>query len=277
MITGEFKFDLEDAIRGTLPQYTAAYSVTNEPLGPEILLHKPQDKSVLTIAASGDQPITYASSGASKIDTFDITLTSKVIMDIKTAAIRTIGLRAYRHLVQNLYDLGAATKSHPEFTDILYRMPDDTRILAQEYITRRPDAFRREWGGPCFYPATDEQYEHTQRFLARNHFGFIWSDVTNLHRYLKTKYDIINLSNVFEHCYRLQKKNPDTIGDTLCNLWPYVHDGGAIICVVANSGLPDKMEYERIINTARKITPRDHILEQDTYPWATLIAITKVR
>ena len=63
-----------------------------------------------------------------------------------------------------------------------------------------------------------------------NPFNFIWCDLQNLHKYINGKYDIINVSNVFDHYINFQEKSVlDIVLDTM-HLISYLNIGGYIFC-----------------------------------------------
>ena len=69
--------------------YSHAYVTSNENLPMIMSEMRPCNKTVLTVAGSGDQPMFFMLYGASLVDTFDLSYCAKVMMDIKTAAIQS--------------------------------------------------------------------------------------------------------------------------------------------------------------------------------------------
>ena len=229
-IKGEFNFNMHQSWRYR-GQYERAYAATNEPLSWELRLAEPKDKNVLTVAASGDQPLLYAAYGASRVDTFDLTYYARVLMDFKTTALRGMEYEEYCTVVRDM-SFGPACMHAPNVKHTIRQMPAQTGTLMQKCIGRKNWAFDRQH---CYFidtPYNPEEYALMQTNITRP-FDFVWTDLAHLHNYLDARYDIINLSNIFDH-FQFQKKPTGQTLTTLQNLWPYLNDGGKILCMTAN-------------------------------------------
>lgn len=235
MFKGEFKFNLQDALMARGAQYCRAYHTTNEPITqwhPMTPISKPR---VLTVAASGDQPLMYAANGATHIDTFDITANACAVMDFKTSALKlTANFTEYHDMVGNLIHLdeldNIGTRQHATFMRIVDNMPPRTRGLMQSIIRTHyyHDAFSQHTSHKLRFPVDDDQFA---KLKARNpqHFNFIWADLINVHNYINGTYDIINVSNIFDH-YLWYKESPKSVFDAITSLWSHLRDGGYMLC-----------------------------------------------
>lgn len=234
MFRGEFTFDLDNAMNPQgARQYLAAYPVTNEPIEKWMRLTPVENPRVLTVAASGDQPLMYAAHGATHIDTFDITINACAVMDFKTTALQM-------HMRHNEYQRMVRTLGTPprdrtldwQFRSVLNNMPDRTRELMQHNINHRPYATCRDALYDPIYPATKNTYRHLQQAVT-GPFNFIWADLIHVPMFIADRYDIIYLSNVLDHY--LHQRDTRAILKTLYNLWPYLNNNGYILCTTGNT------------------------------------------
>ena len=84
----------------------------------------PNAKSVLTVTGSGDQALFYKLSGATIVDTFDVSHNAGLIQDIKFCAIKHIkhpskyvDLLNALHIGDNIYTIPQMHKLIPYLTD----------------------------------------------------------------------------------------------------------------------------------------------------------------
>lgn len=201
-------------------QYSPAYPTTNEDWRFAMSELNPAGKSVLTVTASGDQPIAFAISGATKIDTFDTSYFARVIMDLKTSAIQTLDHGQYGQFVSELRD----TKSVRDirgYDKIATVCPKQTIVAARQMAGCK--IFNAGTGTCSEYMPTDQEYNIAKQKIT-GPMNFIWSDLQNLCRELNQEYDIIYLSNIFE--YFTSKKK---ISSVLHSLYPFIKNGGEIM------------------------------------------------
>lgn len=207
--------------------YSHAYVVSNENLRYTTALTRDMGRKVLTVAGSGEQPLFYTLNDAEKITTFDISLSARAIMEIKTQAIKS-GM-PYEQYVQLLTDLHSAPSASQVngMSDILPKISTHSA-----YFVRGMDGYRIFGNGlaPKYYAKemiSRDEYSTLQKKLP-DHFNFIWSDVASLHTHLNDEYDVINLSNIFEW-------TPELIQPTLQNLHDYIRPGGYILAQTGDS------------------------------------------
>ena len=203
-------------------QYSPAYAVTNEDVR-EILsaLKIKPNSHILTVAGSGDQALHYKLSGASHVDTFDITYNAKMIMDIKTTAIQNLPRSDYALLVSR------CSRSNdicdiPQYQQIEQHMPTETR----EYIRHMRGMFLTR-GGPCYDIIYNDEYTKLQKLIAEP-FNFIWTDLPELSSHLTQKYDQIYLSNILQY-----HAKPEYIIPLVNDLSSFLNPGGTMMVNVA--------------------------------------------
>lgn len=231
MITGDYAFDMNAATAGSRHEYGDTYSISNEPLDWAIPLTPVAGRRVLTVAASGDQPLMYAAHGAKQIDTFDLTYNAHVITDFKTTALRFVDCDKYKAIVSQLYNLIATDRKHHDaLHNIIRNMPADTGAAMTQFLTASPSVFCREEAGRRVpFPVDDAQYA-AMRKNVRRPFNFVWADLMRVPQHLTQQYDIINISNIFDH-YRMADRNDTEIVRTLAQLWPHIAINGHLICM----------------------------------------------
>ena len=221
----------------TFSYYSPAYVLSNENLRWTTGLTRDSGRRVLTVAASGDQPMFYSINGADKIDTFDVSFCSKAIMDIKTAALQTMARDEYIAFLIALHSTKDA-QNVTYMSDILAQIPQDSAQFVRDMQGRRifgngltPQDYK------MFYP-TAQEYKQ-MRDAANGYFKFIWTDIGSLHTHLTAEYDVINLSNIFEYLGTQQ------IHNTLASLRNHVRPGGYIIAQTGDWGVSKKIPAYR--------------------------------
>lgn len=221
-LNGTFVFDQSLLIRPNRHrEYVGAYPTTNEPIRWELNIAPPAGGKVLTVAASGDQPIFYRAAGATRVDTFDITVCAKLIMDLKTSAIQTMTVEKYDEMLMHIDSLPAAAR-HTDLFSAIRKMPANEPALIAKLISYRPTVFGRGAPHPIFIP-TEHEY-NIMRTQITEPFNFIWTDIENLHTFLTTKYDIINTSNIMDYTRPFENNF-----DVIRKLLPHMNPGGKII------------------------------------------------
>lgn len=275
MFKGEFKFDLQDALMARGVQYCRAYHTTNEPITDWLSLAPVKNPRVLTVAASGDQPLMYAASGASHVDTFDITVNACAVMDFKTSALHTVAnINEYQDMVQNLILLDEldkmSTRQYATFMRVVENMPLRTRSLMQKIIQTycNQNAFSQHKARKLRFPTDMAQFEQI-RAKSPVLFNFIWADLINVHHYINGEYDIINVSNIFDH-YLWYKDSPKSVFDSISGLWPHLRTGGYMLCTSTDD---ENLRTVRLISTMIENLHADVAINNNPalYPWMSIV------
>ncbi len=214
-------------------KFRSAYLVTNEDLRESVQKFGPvAGADVLTVAASGDQPILYASLGANNIDTFDQTFCAKAIMDLKVAAIQKLSRFEYQQLLCDLRD----TQQHNKpaimgchaMCGLWSAMPADTAEFIHKMSDCRIFAAETTLLNINRSVPTEPEWDALKQRQS-NPFNFIWTNIINLHTQLTQKYDIINISNICEWLFK--SGNKTAITPVLQNLFNSLKNGGYILGV----------------------------------------------
>ena len=217
--TGDYTWNFFDGVFG---MFTPAYTVSNEILNSAMKLLKPEEKSVLTVAGSGDQAFFLKIYGASHVDTFDISYCAKVMMDVKTAAVQNLQCDEYKKFLDSIGPAVVNIPGLPEYKKISSGLSDETKDFLDVMRGRK---FRYD---SCynFNLPTVKQYKKLQDSIDKP-FNFIWSDVMNVAGALTRKYDQIYLSNIFQY-----NCDVDKTVKLMTDLLPVLNDGGKIMFYV---------------------------------------------
>ncbi len=202
-------------------RYSPAFIASNEDVRADLKAYKPQKfDNVLTVAASGDQPLFCKAYGAKHITTFDVSYNAKVITDIKYAALHTMTNGEYWQFLGNLQ-----SESHlnlvPKWNTVAAQL--DTTV--KKYI-HDMDGIRLFVNGfkPTSYKRAFESAEYDQLHRAQDKsFPFIWSNITELDDKLNDSYDFIHLSNVLDYV-----AEPD-MEPVLARIMRHTNVGGCIL------------------------------------------------
>lgn len=201
--------------------YSPAYPTTNEDWRFAMQKLQPQNKSVLTVAGSGDQAIAFAISGAKDIDTFDKTVFANVIMQMKFSAIPTLDYTQYKDFVNGIAD-AKSVHDIPSYDKIAPKCPSN--IITTTKQMNGCKIFHNGCGVCHEYMPTESEYNIAQQVISTKQVNFIWTNLQNLHTHLDKSYDIIYLSNIFEDFYQGSK-----ITAALNNLRPFLNINGQIM------------------------------------------------
>lgn len=216
--------------KGTFSEFSPAYVVSNEDLRWVCGVTAKNCENVLTVSGSGDQALFYKLNGAKNIDTFDISYCSKIIMDLKTSAIKNLNYKEYINLLSDLH-ANEPILSIPNIDKVLPSLPEDSMNFVNEMNGYKifgkgssPEAYKE-------YLLTEQEFLKTREHIANN-FNFIWTDLTNLSSLLTKKYDVINLSNIVEYI-----KDINTAYKIFENLGHYLNKNGTMIAHIGSAGI----------------------------------------
>lgn len=179
----------------------------------------------MTVAGSGDQALFYKLSGAKIIDTFDITCNARAIQDIKCAAIKNLTLEEYKELLIKLHRERTNVKTLPEIQSLWQFLPPETQEIIEINKSKGMFGFGIDAN---YYPEnipTETEYIKLKNILDEP-FNFIWNDLESISINLTEKYDLINLSNIFDYIH-----NGQTQLMILNNLSEYLNKNGHIVCL----------------------------------------------
>lgn len=206
--------------------YIPAYTITNEDWRWARKITQGA-QHVLTVAGSGDQALTYRLGGAKTVDTYDITKCAGIIQEIKTAAIPVMPRDEYYQLLHELH-------SSANVLDMVSMDPVIPRLRPQTIDLIRNSTGLMFGCGTSVdaYPQnqfTDDEYKQLQQII-RGPFEFFNCDIMELNLRTIKKYDLIDVSNIFDYGY----ERCDQI-DVLTRLTKCLVPGGRIISMPQSS------------------------------------------
>ena len=215
-------------------EFAPAYTISNENQR-WATSAVPNISRVLTVAGSGDQALFYHLNGAKQIDTFDKTQNARVIQDIKFTAIQHVSYHEYSNLLIDLFHV-KDIKCIPTMKKLMPLLPRETiRII------NTPGNYYLFGAGldARYYPEnipTPAEYDYLKHTLKKP-FNFICTDLYDLSTKITGKYDLINISNIFDYCYNAQQQ-----GDILRKLSRHLVPGGHIVYLPQ----AEKFSYNKI-------------------------------
>ena len=205
-------------------EFTPAYTITNERWRWARDITR-DAKHVLTVAGSGDQALTYILSGATHVDTYDITRCARIIQDIKTTAIQILSLSEYTNLIQKIHYFGSPFEL-PVMEPIMPHLPPQS--ITEIKNNKDKIKFTR---GTKIYAHPENQFTETEyaylKSIITKPFKFYLGSIDNLYTQLTDKYDLIDTSNIFDY-------GAVNITNTLASLLPHMRIGGRLIYLPQN-------------------------------------------
>lgn len=205
-------------------EFTPAYTITNERWRWARDITR-DAKHVLTVAGSGDQALTYILSGATHVDTYDITRCARIIQDIKTTAIQILPHSEYTKLIQELH-----YAINPfELVSMAPIMPHLPHESIAEIRKNKDKIYFYNGAAITMYPQnqfTETEYAHLKSKITKP-FKFYLGSIDSLNTQLTKQYDLIDTSNIFDY----GKVN---IAKTLASLLPHMRIGGRLIYLPQN-------------------------------------------
>lgn len=212
-------------------EHSCAFVVTNEDLRYEMKLMPVNCERVLTVVGSGDHPLFSSLYGAKYVDTFDITINARAMMDVKTAAIMS-GIRRSKYVKLLNYFCDKAKTSMLDDIKRKRAFGRLSKILPPETLNNIKS---NKWNIDCYatytfidceneFLPTEAEYQKLQEIIKKP-YDFIQTDIADLSAKLNDKmYDFIHLSNIFDHVDEECK-----ILEILNSLLPHVNVGGRIL------------------------------------------------
>ncbi len=180
-------------------EFGPAFLTTNEALREMIPAYGNLNGDVLTVAASGDQPMMYKALGARRVDTFDMTYSAKAVMDLKCVAVQNMSYKQYAKFLKRIavsQPRGATSQNLltvEGVIDVVEKMPPDTA----EFICQMSLCNIFSSGTAKINLPTSDEYAKMQNSI-KEPFNFIWTDIVDLNAHLTKQYDVINISNILE-------------------------------------------------------------------------------
>ena len=203
--------------------YSPAYAVTNEDVRKSMKYIKKSYKTALTVAASGDHPLFCKLYGIEHVTTFDISYNSKVVMDLKTAALQQLTLNQYYEMQNSLW-YNANTYHVAHIQEIVPYLSQDMQEYMYDMIGNllfdngkwRPERYQK-------YAFTKSEFA-TLKQIIHEPFDFIWSDIRKIK--LHQSYDFIHLSNICDFL-------PDfAIKKVLIKMLKHTNTNGSIVMLL---------------------------------------------
>ncbi|MBQ8255911.1 MAG: DUF3419 family protein [Alphaproteobacteria bacterium] len=181
------------------------YCFTNENISSSMrVLAIPRGGRVLTVGASGDHMFEAYLSGASHVDTFDINLNQRHIIELKNHMIRNLPYEDFMDFFfskLHFFDKDIIKPIYPKFSDGLksYLAWVDRATCTQAFKfsgTHNPGFDVKN----ISYVSDKGSYDRLKSILP-DQISFVQSDICGLTANFNEKYDVIILSNIFDYMY----------------------------------------------------------------------------
>ncbi len=168
-----------------------------------------KNKTVLTIAGSGDQAINAFYYGAKEVTCFDINQLTGYFIDLKTTAIKhlsyiefleffgspnKIGNFDYKLFIRFSKDLKKDTFDFFNSAYVYFKK-DGNKIIRSSLFNERSMLLVTLFEMNA-YLKTEANYNRCKEILKTKKINFICEDIFNLSKKLKEKFDVLNISNI---------------------------------------------------------------------------------
>lgn len=185
-------------------EYDSIYPFCNENI--EGYMPNLTDKSVLTVAGSGDHYFQAIYNGATEVDCFDINKLTYYYLKLKKTAIETLDIEEFNYYFDTMndeifnYDMYLKIRPNLDietcyFFDTLYQVAfNKGEILYNSKLffdgsARKIDIYKSE-----------EKYETLRKKLSlQKDINFIHTDIAHVRFFVSSNYDAIFLSNIGEY------------------------------------------------------------------------------
>ncbi len=216
-----------------------------------------KNKTVLTIAGSGDQAINAYYFDAKEVVCFDINKLSKHILFLKIEAIKNID---YSDFV-NYFGNGKINTSldYNIYNKFKYKLPKDTKqffddaysyfkndgekLFASDLFLKR-ELYLKEKNlcAQNYYLRSEKNYLLLKKRLENKKITFINADILNLCKKITKKFDVINISNIPNFIFRYLNYDYNKLKDLFLELSSLLNKNGVILWYTyAKSTYPTKV------------------------------------
>lgn len=205
-------------------------------------------KSVLSVAASGDQAFEALSAGASRVDTFDINSNQRIILELKSKMIRGLSYDNFMDFFFSRPNMFNPQILRPIMSGFSHQLQ---MFLISCYMNTR---VIRDYSTDCpyfvSYISDRASYEALRNKMPAD-IEFTHTDITGLSAKFDRKYDLILLSNICESMYP-REENALTVykrfyNEVLTDLAARHLNGGGRICfdyLFSMLNVPDAYFYD---------------------------------
>lgn len=282
--------------------YTVPYLFSTENLIGAYGHINPQDKTILTVAASGDHIFDAYLAGAKRVDSFDFNLMQECVLRLKADLIRHMSYDEFTSFFDELHK-GHFSESEQILSPFTKKLSPEARTLMTQFF--QPDTARNHFfkAVPFYAPATTNKlyYRHDRiKYISNEenfnllkerlpkHIDFQLIDAASLAQKITKNYDIIHLSNIMDYieysfCNNASKRFYES---TLQPFFNHLTPGGTMVVLYEwgnsmNNFLPFQ---EGCFNLLKTLPTKNRQLSTLTIPSArtdvpcdTLQIIQKVR
>jgi hypothetical protein len=216
---------------GCYHKYSAPYVFTNENLKDSFKQLDLNNKSLLTVCGGGDQVLNAILLGTKRIDAFDISIFSEMVLNIKIAAIKSLSFKEFfeffylmtsffdsdMNKYANAFNIKTYWKISPYLDDRTKIFWDNLFLEETGFEIRKSPLFDNDVDEKKVLPLMNNylntsSYYKLKRIIDNCDVNFILSDIKNLKNKLNNTYDIIYLSNIAQYINKyddIKQKNDE--------------------------------------------------------------------
>ena len=191
------------------------YRMTTENISDFLNNYDLKDKSVLTVAGSGDQRLNALLFGAKNVTCFDVNPLTKFQLELKDSVIKNVSLEEFLYFfgLNHIYGIKEFDQNIFKKLSLKRETYDFFNYIINEniYLNTRNIYFDMDddlaiLKGMNNYLDLDE-YNKLSKILKNHRLNFICSDVKYLPKIIKDKYDFILLSNISDYIHKIYEED----------------------------------------------------------------------
>ena len=196
-----------------MEKYYKVYDFTNENVACLDQLYDFKDAKVLSVVGSGDQYFASILNGAKQVDLFDVNPTSYLYFLLKFYAIRELEYdEFYKFFIEkdfaNIHIYLKLNRVLPKevleyYKYIVMNIDDLTKVFRKDgvnLLNRKNQKYYFKTEKPVIPYLNREVYYELKKLLKKQNVPYFFEcDLMDLEKKIKEKYDIILLSNIYNH------------------------------------------------------------------------------
>ncbi|MDR2413219.1 MAG: hypothetical protein LBD50_03345 [Rickettsiales bacterium] len=251
-------------MRASVSNLAPAYLFANENLR-DSMLRRCAGKDCLVVNGSGDYKLSALHYGVRRVDSFDINIVSKYLLDIKEQVILNFSLSEFLEFFHSEKSFFSAdmcaqinkglSKGAQMLCEMAQERPD--RIFCSNTPRRKKVHISQQYDIKNIpYLQSQENYNSVKSRLSGTETKFYRKDATKIVRFIKNKkYDFVHLSNIVAYSDQIFPNSSDSLTEfydkIIIPISGLLKDGGVLIGgYVYNSQNPYGIAYWGKINSA---------------------------
>lgn len=240
-----------------------AYTFSNENMYQTFKHFDCKDKKVATVGSSGDQAFNALYYGASDVTIIDANIYTKHIVDLKIASIKNLDYNEFHRVWGDNKII-----DYKIYAKISHDLPKDSQIFWDCVYLDSGDRESRHIYDKLFFHQlrddyslsemfdTEENYYKLRDILKNKTIKFVNADFSQFSQKLKSKYDVILLSNLYDY--------PSKVGNTPEQIWKINNEHDKDFCDEVNELINNNLRKNGSIQLYSSIRgkPDGYVMER---------------